>query len=161
MNTAATHVPAADPAAILSRHAGARPDQLIPILQEVQEACGYLSREALVAIARHLRMPLSRVHGVATFYNQFRYDPPGRHHVQVCRGTACHVRGSAPLLEAVTRALDVAAGRTTADGQFSVEVVACVGACGLAPVIVVDGHMHANVAVPDLKGIFTSYRGKA
>jgi len=150
-----------DPACILERHPGAGPDQLIPILQDVQEAFGYLSREAMAAIARHLRLPLSHVHGVATFYNQFRFDPPGRHHVQVCRGTACHVRGSAPLLEAVKNELDVEAGRTTADGEFSVEVVACVGACGLAPVVVVDGEFHASLAPSGLKRLFTSYRGKA
>lgn len=161
MTAATTCNCAKDPACVLQRHAGAGPDQLIPILQDVQEAFGYLSREAMVAIAKHLRMPLSRVHGVATFYNQFRYDPPGKHHVQVCRGTACHVRGSAPLLEAVKNELEVEPGRTTADGKFSVEVVACVGACGLAPVIVVDGNMHANVAPSELKKLFTSYRGKA
>ena len=95
---------------------------------------------------------------MATFYNQFRYDPPGKHHVQVCRGTACHVRGSAPLLEAVKQELEVEAGRTTADGEFSVEVVACVGACGLAPVIVVDGQVHAAVAATALKKLLKSYR---
>lgn len=147
-----------NPACILERYAAAGPDQLIPILQDVQESFGYLSRESMVAVAKHLRLPLSRVHGVATFYNQFRYDPPGKHHVQVCRGTACHVRGSAPLLEAVKQELDVEAGRTTADGEFSVEVVACIGACGLAPVIVVDGQVHATVAAADLKKLLKSYR---
>lgn len=150
-----------DPACILQRYANASQDQLIPILQDVQEAFGYLSREAMVTIAKHLRLPLSRVYGVATFYNQFRYDAPGKHHVQVCRGTACHVRGSAPLLEAIKRELEVEAGGTTSDGAFSVEVVACVGACGLAPVIVIDGNMHANADASELKKIFTSYRGKA
>lgn len=147
-----------DPACVLERYPAAGPDQLIPILQDVQESFGYLSREAIVAVAKHLHMPLSRVHGVATFYNQFRYDPPGKHHVQVCRGTACHVRGSAPLLEAVKQELEVEAGRTTADGEFSVEVVACVGACGLAPVIVVDGQVHAAVAATALKKLLKSYR---
>jgi NADH:ubiquinone oxidoreductase subunit E len=152
---------AADPAPVLERYRSAGPDQLIPILQDVQESFGYLSREALVAIATHLNMPLARVHGVATFYNQFRYDPPGKHHVQVCRGTACHVRGSAPLLESVKNELDVEAGRTTADGEFSVEVVACVGACGLAPVIVVDGQVHAAVTSSSLRKIFASYKSAA
>lgn len=157
--TAAAHCTCdTNPACILERYAAAGPDQLIPILQDVQEAFGYLSREAMVAIAKHLGMPLARVHGVATFYNQFRYDPPGKHHVQVCRGTACHVRGSAPLLETVKQELDVEAGRTTADGEFSVEVVACVGACGLAPVIVVDGQVHAAVVSAELKKILNSYR---
>ncbi|MEK7414146.1 MAG: NAD(P)H-dependent oxidoreductase subunit E [Planctomycetota bacterium] len=150
-----------DPTTVLQRHVGAGPDQLIPILQDMQASGGYLSRPALIAIAKHLRLPLSRVYGVATFYNQFRYDPPGKYHVQVCRGTACHVRGSAPLLEAVQHELAVEAGHTTADGTFSVEVVACVGACGLAPVMVVGGDMHANVAPPALKKLFSLYRRKA
>lgn len=123
-------------------------DALIPILQEVQESCGYLPDEALLRVGRHLDLPVSKVYGVATFYNQFRFQQPGRHSIQVCRGTACHVKNSAAVLEALCRHLKIQPGQTTKDGLFSLEVVACIGACGLAPVIAVDGEFHAGVA-PD------------
>jgi NADH-quinone oxidoreductase E subunit len=149
--------------AILSRHPGgpARRDTLIPILQEMQEALGYLSRESIARIAEHLGLPPSKVYGVATFYNQFRFQPRGRFHVQLCRGTACHVKGSAAVLESMKRTLGVDSGQTTRDGLFSLEVVACIGACGLAPVISVDGEFHAGVTPESAKTIIDSYRRKA
>ncbi len=120
-------------------------DQLIPILQKEQERSGYLSREAMVAIANHLNLPPSKVFGVASFYNQFKFEAPGTFHIQICRGTACHVKGSAAILDSLERQVDVKAGSTTRDGLFSLEVVACVGACSLAPLIVVNGQFHAKV----------------
>ncbi len=104
-----------------------------------------MSRDAVVQIGQHLRLPASKIYGVATFYNQFRFQPQGRNHVQVCRGTACHVKGSAAILDAVKRELKIDAGQTSRDGEFSLEVVACIGACGLAPVICVNGEFHAGV----------------
>lgn len=134
---------------IVRRYRPGQRDGLIPLLQDVQDACGYLSREAVVRIGRHLKLPASKVYGVATFYNQFRFQPLGRYHVQVCRGTACHVRKSTHTLEALQRALGVKPGQTTRDGLFSLEVVACLGACGLAPVVAVNGEFHAG-ATPDV-----------
>jgi NADH:ubiquinone oxidoreductase subunit E len=96
-----------DLAPVLQRYPNASRDALIPILQEVQQEQGYLSRDAVVQIGRHLRLPTSKIYGVATFYNQFRFQPQGRNHVQVCRGTACHVKGSAAILDAVKRELKV------------------------------------------------------
>lgn len=136
-------------------------DALIPILQAVQESQGYLSREAIVRIGRHLGLPASKVYGVATFYNQFRFQPRGRFHVQCCRGTACHVKGSASVLQALQRSLKVEPGQTTRDGLFSLEVVACVGACGLAPVISVNGEFHAGVTPDSIRRIINEYREKA
>ena len=133
--------------------------ELIPILQEVQELEGCLTEGSICRIARELDLPASKVYGVATFYNQFRFHAPGQYHVQVCRGTACHVKGSALLLEAVERELGVKAGKTTRDGLFSLEVVACIGACGLAPVIAVNGEFHGGVEAEDVKGILGAYRG--
>lgn len=133
-----------DLAAILDEFAGARRDQLIPILQAIQERCGYLSRDAMMRVGRHLDLPSSKVYGVATFYNQFRFQPIGRHHCQVCRGTACHVKGSAGVLDTMRQQLKIEPGQTTRDGLFSLEVVACIGACGLAPVIAVNGEFHAD-----------------
>ena len=146
---------------VLGRFGGSGREYLIPILQAVQEAEGHLSREAVMAVSRHLNLPPSKVFGVATFYNQFRFQPKGRFHVQVCRGTACHVKGSAAVLESLKRALKIEAGQTTKDGMFSLEVVACIGACGLAPVISVNGEFHAGVAPERVAGILNGYRRRA
>jgi len=146
---------------ILKRHPGARRDVLIPLLQEVQEAEGYLSREAIARIGAHLGLPARKVYGVGTFYNQFRFQAPGRVRVQVCRGTACHVKGSADVLQAVQRSLGIDPGQTTRDGTFSLEVVACLGACGLAPVICINGEFYAGVKPEAVDKILDTYRGKA
>lgn len=146
---------------ILSRHQGAGRDSLIPILQEVQEAHGFLSREAVVEISRHLELPASKIYGVATFYNQFKFQAPGKYHIQVCRGTACHVRGSAAVLDALQRELEIKPGQTTKDGLFSLEVVACIGACGLAPVIAINGEFHAGITSDRVKRIVGAHRRKA
>ena len=145
---------------VLERYPNATRDALIPILQDVQQEHGYLSRDAVVRIGKHLRLPASKIYGVATFYNQFRFQPQGRNHVQVCRGTACHVKGSAAILEAVKRELKVEPGQTSRDGEFSLEVVACIGACGLAPVICVNGEFHAGVTTKSVASILDSYRKK-
>ncbi len=146
---------------ILSRYQGGKRDMLIPILQEIQEVRGFLSREAVIRVGRHLGLPASKVFGVATFYNQFRFQPIGRYHVQCCRGTACHVKGSAAVLEAIELALGIKAGQTTRDGLFSLEVVACMGACGLAPTINVNGEFYAGVAPESIREILNSYRKAA
>ncbi len=145
---------------ILEPWKGARREALIPVLQEVQEACGYVPREAIVSIGRHLELPASKVYGVATFYNQFRFQPPGRCQVLVCRGTACHVKGSASVLEAICRNLKIRPGQTTRDGLFSIEVVACIGACGLAPVICGDGEFFAGVTPDSAATILDGLRQK-
>jgi NADH-quinone oxidoreductase E subunit len=150
----------ADIQPVLDHYPNATRDALIPILQAVQEQQGYLSREAVVRIGQHLRLPASKIYGVATFYNQFRFQPQGRNHVQVCRGTACHVKGSAAILEAIKRELKIDAGQTSRDGEFSLEVVACIGACGLAPVICVNGEFHAGVSTKSVGKILDSYRSK-
>lgn len=120
-------------------------DNLIPILQDVQDRLSCLSPEAVEAIARHLGLSANDVFGVATFYAQFRFHPPGKHHVRVCQGTACHVRGSALILESVVRRLGIAAGEITEDGDFSLERVACFGSCALAPVVVVDEKVYGRM----------------
>ena len=145
---------------VLARYPQAERESLIPILQEVQEGAGYLSREAVVKIGRHLGLPPSKIYGVATFYNQFRFEPRGRYHVQVCRGTACHVKGSAALLDAVQRELKVQSGQTTKDGLFSLEVVACIGACGLAPVVCINGEFFAKVTPDALRELIQDYRDR-
>jgi NADH-quinone oxidoreductase subunit E len=146
---------------IVTRHPNAGRDSLIPILQEIQESHGYLSRDAVVQVGQHLHLPTSKIYGVATFYNQFRFQPQGKFHIQVCRGTACHVRGSLAVLEALQRELCIEPGETTRDGLFSLEVVACIGACGLAPVICINDQFHANVTNRKLGKILDSYRKRA
>ncbi|MGC9453778.1 MAG: NADH-quinone oxidoreductase subunit NuoE [Phycisphaerae bacterium] len=146
---------------ILARHQGGSRDDLIPILQEIQDACGFLSREAVTSVGRHLDLPASKIYGVATFYNQFRFQPLGRYHIQLCRGTACHVKGASAVLEAVKRELKLEPGQTTPDGQFSLEVVACIGACGLAPVMSVNGEFHAKLTPDSVKDVIDAYRNEA
>ncbi len=124
---------------------------MIPMLQSAQAALGYLPRDAMRVIARHLSVPPALVEGVASFYAQFRYEAPGRHRVTVCRGTACHVRGSGKLMDEIGASLGVEAGRTSADGEFTLETVACFGACALAPVVVIDGKVSGRVSAASLK----------
>jgi len=129
---------------VLQKHGQSR-QELIPVLQDVQDALGYLSPEALKQVADYLDLSENEVYGVATFYTQFRFNAPGKHHVKVCQGTACHVRGSATIVSALKRKLGVEPGETTADREFSVERVACLGCCALAAAIVVDGKVHGQM----------------
>ncbi|MCD6440336.1 MAG: NADH-quinone oxidoreductase subunit NuoE [Candidatus Marinimicrobia bacterium] len=145
---------------ILENYPNAHRDSLIPILQEVQEEQGYLSRDVIVTIGEYLNLPASKIYGVATFYNQFRFKPIGTYHIQVCRGTACHVKGSARVLDAIKRELKIEPNETTRDGMFSLEVVACIGACGLAPVISINGEFFAGVEPEKIKGILNTFRKK-
>lgn len=145
---------------ILASYPNAGRDALIPLLQDVQASQGYLSRETVAQVAEWLNLPASKIYGVATFYNQFRFHPPGKFHVQVCRGTACHVKGSAGVLASLKQALKIEPGETTRDGLFSLEVVACIGACSLAPVISVAGEFHAGVTPDEIEGILQTYRDK-
>ncbi len=142
---------------ILSRYAGEE-RYLVPILQEAQEAYGYLPREVLREVARKLNISFSKVYGVATFYAQFHLQPRGRHVIKVCTGTACHVRGGGEVLKAFQKELGITPGQTTADLEFTLETVACIGACGLAPVIMVDEDTHGRVSPESVKGILDSYR---
>jgi NADH-quinone oxidoreductase subunit E len=145
---------------IFQKHPDAHRDSLIPILQEVQELKGFLSEDAVVEIGKHLELPASKIYGVATFYNQFRFQPVGKYHIMVCRGTACHVKGSAFVLSSLEQELGIKAGETSRDGLFSIEVVACIGACGLAPVISINGEFHANVDHKKISGILDIYRDR-
>jgi len=146
---------------ILEAHPQARRESLIPLLQEVQEVQGFVSREAVARLGEHLNLPASRIYGVATFYNQFRFQPLGQYHVQICRGTACHVKGSQGVFESMKRYLQINAGETSRDGLFSLEVVACLGACGLAPLICVNGEFHGQVSAESAVKILRKYRRKA
>ena len=118
---------------------------LITILQEIQEVYSYLSEEALTHLSAEANIPLSRIYAVATFYAQFYLTPRGRNTIRVCRGTACHVRGSSRILDAVERELGITEGETTADLEYTLETVACIGACALAPTMVINKSTHGKM----------------
>jgi NADH:ubiquinone oxidoreductase subunit E len=120
-------------------------DELIPILQEIQEAYGYLPAEVLRWVSGRTGIPTSRMYGVITFYAQFYLQPHGKHTVRCCRGTACHVRGGKKIINAVRAQLGIEDGATTEDMLFSFETVACLGACALSPVMVVDSVYHGKM----------------
>lgn len=145
---------------ILVNYPEAGRDNLIPILQDIQTMDGHLSKESIVEVGSYLDIPSSKIFGVATFYNQFRFQPNGKYHIQVCRGTACHVLGSATVLQEIEKQLKAKAGDTTRDGLFSIEVVACIGACGLAPVISINGEFFAKVTAASLADIIETFKNK-
>ena len=122
----------------ITAHFEPLPETLIPVLQHVQRKAGYLPREAMTAVSQYLRLSESKVFGVASFYSLFHMKPRGRTQITVCRGTACHVRGSARLLTELENALGIRAGGTTPDMAYSLETVACLGSCALAPIVVKD-----------------------
>lgn len=126
---------------------------LIPILQMVQDELTYLSPEAITMVSEYLEVPKSEIYGVATFYNQFRFQPPGKHPIKVCLGTACHVRAGDIILENFERKLGISTGETTPDREFSIERVACVGCCALAPVAVIGKTVHGHMAPSKVEGL--------
>jgi NADH-quinone oxidoreductase subunit E len=136
---------------------GRKRGNLIPILQKVQERLGYLPREAMTEIAEFLKIPEIDVYGVVTFYNQFRLNPPGRHSIRVCLGTACHMKGGYISLDAWKRRLDIDRGETTPDREFDLDTVACVGCCTMAPVTVVDNKPEGKVEPTKVDGILLAF----
>lgn len=132
---------------------GSDRSRLIPILQMVQEKVAFLPLRAIEMVARHLDISASEVFGVATFYNQFRFTPPGKNPVKVCLGTACHVRGADIILENFERKLQISEGETTADREFSIDRVACVGCCALAPVALIGETVHGKMAPSKVEGL--------
>lgn len=139
---------------ILSQHKRIEAE-LIPILQEIQQEFGYLSEEAMLEAAKFLRLPESRVYAVATFYAQFRFTPIGKKHIVLCRGTSCHVRGAKRILEELEKQLGIKEGQTTQDLEYSLETVACIGACGLSPCIMVNKKVLAKMSPKKVAELFS------
>ena len=133
-------------------------NDLVPLLQEIQAAHGYLPRTVLLEMSRRTGLPASQIYGVATFYEQFYLEPHGKHTIRCCRGTACHVRGGNGMIQEVSRVLGISEGQTTEDMRFTFETVACLGTCFLAPVIMVNGDYYGNVKASMIKEIVERYK---
>lgn len=131
---------------------------LIPILQMIQERHSYSAPDAIKIVAEHLKIATCEVYGVATFYNQFRFHPPGKHQIKVCLGTACYVKGGDIILENFERKLEIHVGETTPDREFSIERVACVGCCALAPVTILDETVHGHMAPSKVEGLILGFK---
>ena len=131
---------------------------LIALLQDIQDVYGYLPEDTLREISEYIGIPFSSVYGVATFYNQFRLTPLGRNLVRVCRGTACHVKNSANILTALETELGIKAGQTTRDKVFTLETVACIGACSIAPVININSEYFGRVVIKEIPKILNNYK---
>ena len=142
---------------ILKKYA-AKKGTLIPILQETQKIYGYLPREALILIAEESNTDISQVYGVATFYAQFRFTPVGKHLIRVCHGTACHVSGAERITEVCEEELQIKDGETSDDLQFTLESVACLGCCSLAPVLTVDENTHGRLTDREVRKILAKYK---
>jgi len=138
--------------ALLQEYHGER-ENLIPILQRVQSLHGYLRPDAIRAVSRWLKISENEIFGVATFYAQFRFHPPGRHHIKVCLGTACHVKGGEQILATVQQRLGIVTGETTEDGNYDLDRVACLGCCALAPVVAFDSTFHSQMSVLKIQRI--------
>lgn len=130
---------------------------LIPVLQKIQIHYGYLSRKRLEVVARTMRIPVAKVSGVADFYHFFSFIPKGRHRINVCMGTACYVKGAGAVLDRIQSLLGIESGQTTPDGAFSIETARCLGACAMAPVVVVDDRVFGCVTADDVPGILSQY----
>jgi len=138
-----------------------KPGNLIMILHRVQQTYGYIPRSVAFEIASMIGTPLAKIYGVITFYNLFRLEKAGRFNIQVCMGTACYLRGGEDLINELEKELKVGINAVTPDGLFSIEAVRCLGCCGLAPVMVVNGEVHGKVLNSQLKGIIAEYRKQA
>lgn len=133
------------------------PGGLMPALQKAQEIYGYLPKEVQVMIAEAFDVPLSEVYGVATFYSQFSLYPKGKYQVSVCLGTACYVKGSGEIFDEISKVLGIANGEVTPDKKFSLDATRCVGCCGLAPVMSVNGEVYGRITAKDVAGILAKY----
>lgn len=146
---------------ILSRYREGSHENLIPILQDVQEAEGYLSEQAIVSIGRFLQMSTTKIYGLATFYDRFRFIPSGRVHMRICNGTSCFINGSGAVLTSIREALGIDPGQTTRDGRFSYELTACQGGCNEGPVICVGENYFTHLHPEDVPELITKLKALA
>lgn len=135
-----------------------KPGNLIMVLHKVQQEQGYISREAADQVSALLDVPLATIWGVVSFYHFFKLTKPGKHNIQVCLGTACYLKGAQPIIDEIDKHLTLPVGSVTADGNFSLEAVRCVGCCGLAPVMTVGGEVFGKVTKDQISGIIAKFR---
>ena len=143
--------------AMIATHKGEK-GSMMPILQEAQEIYGYLPVEVQEIIARETGAPIEEIYGIITFYSQFKLNPDGKYAIAVCLGTACYVKGSGDITDAISAALDLPVGSTSSDGKYSLEATRCIGACGLAPVMTVNGDVYGRLTTADVPGILAKYK---
>ncbi len=136
-----------------------KPGNLIMILHKVQEEYGYIPRDVAIELSSRLDVPLAKIYGVITFYHFFKLNKPGKHKIQVCMGTACYLKGGEDLLRNFEQLLSLPVNSTTEDGEFSLEAVRCIGCCGLAPVMTVDGEVFGKVTTDELPKIIAKFKG--
>jgi NADH-quinone oxidoreductase subunit E len=142
---------------ILAEKWKGKPGNLIMILHELQNHYGYVPRAASLELSRILDVPLARIYEVITFYNFFKLEPPGKHKISVCMGTACYLKGAAVILNEIKNMLNIEEGRTTEDGLFQLDVVRCLGCCGLSPVIMIDDKVYGKVKKNEVMDILSQY----
>lgn len=145
---------------ILERFPNRQREDLIPLLQMIQDEFGYLSEELLTRVGTFLNISVNKIYGVSTFYDNFRFAPVGRYHIRLCHGTACHVAGSTTILQELEKQLKIRSGETDKEGLFSLEVVTCMGACGLAPLIEINGEYFTGLSLQKLNEVIKSFRAK-
>lgn len=143
--------------AVIEKYAGEK-GAMMPILQEAQEIYGYLPIEVQTIIAAKTGVSLEEIYGITTFYSQFKLNPDGQYAIAVCLGTACYVKGSGDILDAISQKLNVPVGSTSPDGKYSIEATRCIGACGLAPVLTVNGEVYGRLTVDDVDTILAKYK---
>ena len=145
---------------IFKKFPNGKRDDLIPILQAIQDEKGYLSEATIDEVGKYLSISINKIYGVATFYDNFRFGPVGRYHFCLCQGTACHVAGASTLQKELEKLLRITTGETDKSGLFSLEVVSCVGACGLAPLVEVNDEYYTNITLESLKELVRTIREK-
>jgi len=137
---------------ILAKYPDKQRESLIQILQDVQSGFGFISEEAILTIGSHLDLPTSKIYGLATFYEQFRFKPKGKYHLQVCGGTSCHI-SPLSIQKELEKLINLKDGEITSDGLFSLEVVSCIGACGHSPLLIINNKYHTDITISKLKSI--------
>jgi len=135
---------------ILSKYKSGRREDLIPLLQEIQEEIGLISEDAIVKVGNLLKMSTTKIYGLATFYDQFKFIPAGRIHLKICHGTTCFLNGSQAIIKRIKDELDIEPGQTTRDGSFSYEIVTCMGGCNSGPIIYINGEYFNNIKVEQI-----------
>jgi NADH:ubiquinone oxidoreductase subunit E len=143
---------------IFNKHPNISRDTLIPIMQEIQDEMGYLGKDAVWKLSRRFGLPTSKIYGLATFYNQFRFKPRGKFHIQICNGSSCHLYASQKLISDLEKELQISDGETSRDQMFSLEVLPCIGACGQSPVMCINGEYYTRLDAKRLKEIIANCR---